>query len=500
MIKQHIFKNILLLGLLAIGVNSYSAEAQIQTPIQVQEIQENLNNSIAKIDLIDSRTQTKLQELEKKNTELVEKINSINESQAKNSTTNTEISTKNTANLNYVWIVVCAILVFFMQAGFALLEAGAARAKNMVNVLMKNYMDLCFGALAFSTVGFAIMFGVNKTGWFGNSHWFLTGLKSEDYIQLFFQIMFASTAATIVSGAIAERTKFAVYIIGSIFISALIYPVFGSWAWGSLFEGTGWLKQLGFIDFAGSTVVHSVGAWCALVACIIIGPRLGRFGRDGKVFEIPGHNMSLSALGTFILWFAWFGFNGGSTLVGDASIGLVLVNTHLAGCAAAIAVMFIQHIRGEKILMSMVLNAGLAGLVAITAGAATMSPWFAVLTGFIAGIFMFFSTLLLLKFKIDDVVGAFPVHGVGGMWGTLAAGIFYAPNLFDLKVIGVQLIGIVVCAAWSAFTAFLLYTVLNVTMNARASIDHERAGLDYSEHSELGYPEFQKDKMFSEEK
>lgn len=494
MIRKKILQSLLFFGLLVGGVNVGAAEAQMQT------IPDSIIKSIEKIDLLETKTETKIQELEKQNQDLVKKLETISESQVKSEKSSVEANKNVTINLNYVWITVAAILVFFMQAGFALLEAGAARAKNMVNVLMKNYMDLCFGALAFSTVGFAIMFGTNTTGWFGNSHWFLSGMKSEDYVQLFFQIMFASTAATIVSGAIAERTRFSVYIVGSVVISALIYPMFGSWAWGSLFGGTGWLKEMGFIDFAGSTVVHSVGAWCALVACIIIGPRLGRFGRDGKVFDIPGHNISLSALGTFILWFAWFGFNGGSTLIGDASIGLVVVNTHLAGCAAAIGVMLLQYLRGEKILITMVLNAGLAGLVAVTAGAATMSPWFASLTGFVAGILMYGSVRLLLKLKIDDVVGAFPVHGVAGMWGTLAAGIFYAPNMFDFKIITVQLIGIGVCALWSVVTAFLLYTYLNVFMGARADVEHERAGLDYSEHQELGYPEFQKDKMFSEEK
>ena len=495
--KFKILKFLIALNVLSVGCNSYAEE---------QKLPENVVRSIEKIEWIEFQTDNKIKEIEKQNKDLVEKNNELNknletikESQSKTEKV-TEDFIKNQNNLNYVWITIAAVLVFFMQAGFALLESGATRAKNMVNVLMKNYMDMCVGGFAFAAVGFAMMFGINKTGWIGTSHWFLNGFKPEDYVQFFFQIMFCSTAATIVSGAIAERTKFSVYLMGSFFISAVIYPIFGGWAWGSLFEGQGWLKAIGFIDFAGSTVVHSVGAWCALVAAIIIGPRMGRFGRDGKVFDIPGHNLSLSSLGTFILWFAWFGFNGGSTLVGDASIGLVVVNTHLAGCAAACAVMFLQYFKGEKILVTMVLNAGLCGLVAVTAGAATMTPWFASLTGFVAGILMYFAFGVLLKFKVDDVVGAFPVHGVGGIWGTLAAGIFYAPNMFDLKVIGVQLLGVGACAMWSISTAFLLYTFLNAVMKARVETEHERAGLDYSEHNELGYPEFQKDKLFHDDK
>lgn len=431
-------------------------------------------------------------------------IKSDNESfkaKIKEETTKTiDASTKlGSDNLNFVWITIAAILVFFMQAGFAFLESGATRSKNMVNVLMKNYMDMAVGGIAFASVGFALMLGANSTGYYGFSHFFLENMKSEDYIQFFFQMMFAATSATIVSGAIAERTKFSTYLIGSFIISALIYPIFGSWAWGSLFEGKGWLKEMGFIDFAGSTVVHSVGAWCALVAAIIVGPRLGRFGRDGRAFEIPGHNIGLSSLGAFILWFAWFGFNGGSTLIGDKSIGLVVTNTHLAGCAAAVAVMLYQYIKGEKILLTMVLNAGLAGLVAVTAGAATMTPWYAMLTGAIGGLLMYMLTKVLLAFGIDDVVGAFPVHGAGGIWGTLAAGIFYAPDMFSWDIIWVQLVGIFACAAWTIPTAAIMYYILKVIIGLRVPSNDERAGLDFTEHAEVGYPEFQKDILFNKD-
>lgn len=410
---------------------------------------------------------------------------------------------KNTQiNLDFVWIIMSGILVFFMQAGFALLESGAARSKNMVNVLMKNYMDMCVGAIGFSLIGFGLMFGINETGWFGTSKFLLLDMQDRDYVMFFFQLMFASTAATIVSGAIAERTKFMGYLIGSIVICALIYPVFGAWAWGgSIFadSGNGWLRSLGFIDFAGSTVVHSLGGWAALAAAIVVGPRIGRFGKNGKVFDIPAHNTSLMALGTFILWFSWFGFNGGSTLVANASIGHIILNTHMSGCAGAVTVMLIQYMRGQKILISNVLNGGIAGLVGITAGAATMDFMFAMLTGCVAGLVMYLAQEFLLKMKIDDVVGAFPVHGAAGIWGTLAAGMFFRGDLFNPEKIMIQLLGIAVCAVWAFGVSYAVYKLISVMGSLRASPEHERAGLDYTEHAELGYPEFQKESLYTKD-
>ncbi len=402
-------------------------------------------------------------------------------------------------NINYTWVLLCAILVFFMQAGFALIESGSTRSKNMVNVMMKNYMDMAVGSVAFALVGFGLMFGVGN-GWLGLSHFGLVNFTNDEYVFFFFQLMFATTAATIVSGAISERTRFVGYLIGALILCAFTYPIFGAWAWGSLDAGApGWLKSLGYIDFAGSSVVHVVGGFSALAATIIVGPRLGRFGRGGKVFPIAGHNASLMVLGTFILWFGWFGFNGGSLLAANESLGLILINTHLAACAGALGVMLMHKVRGEKVLMSMLLNGGLAGLVGITAGAATMNPLFAFITGLIAGVLMFAASSYLLSKKIDDVVNAFPVHGVCGVWGTLAAGLFLKGNMFSLSVVGVQLLGVTVCVLWAFCVSYVVYALLKSAGLLRVTSEDERSGLDYTEHAELGYPEFQKDVLFVEE-
>jgi Amt family ammonium transporter len=239
-------------------------------------------------------------------------------------------------SMDTVWVITAGALVFFMQAGFAFVESGMCRSKNAVNVIMKNYTDVCFGSLVFWMVGYGLMFGSNASGWFGTDRFFLQDEKPEDFGFLFFQTMFAATAVTIASGAMAERTKYWAYIAGSVVIIGLIYSVYGSWAWGSHYEGTGWLSEMGFIDFAGSTVVHSIGGWSALAGIIVLGPRLGKFGPDGKVRNIPGHNLSSVALGGFILWLGWFGFNAGSTVAATVDIGLIALNTHLAAAAGAV--------------------------------------------------------------------------------------------------------------------------------------------------------------------
>ena len=396
--------------------------------------------------------------------------------------------------LDSVWVVLCGVLVFFMQAGFALIESGTVRSKNTVNVLMKNYIDACVGALVFWLIGFGLMFGVNPTGWVGLSHFAPNNLDGWHWTMLFFQMMFAATATTIASGAMAERIHFIGYIVCTIFVSALIYPIFGSWAWGSLFEGAGWLKSMGFIDFAGSTVVHSIGGWVALAGVIILGPRLGRFGRDGKPHHIPGHNLSLVALGGFILWLSWFGFNAGSTVEADVSIGKIALNTHLAACASAVAYMLMALIRGKAILLTMTINASLGGLVAITAGCATMSPLFSIITGLVAGVVVTFLPMLLEKLKIDDAVDAFTVHTGCGIWGTLAAGYFLETNMFNLSQLGVQAIGVGAAAVWGFGTALVMFWVMDKVLGGlRVSKQHEQRGLDYTEHAELSYPEFQQD-------
>lgn len=389
-----------------------------------------------------------------------------------------------------VWLVTAGALVYFMQAGFAFLESGMSRAKNAVNVIMKNYTDVCFGSIAFWLVGYGLMFGVNPSGWLGVDHFFLGNAAHMDYSLLFFQTMFAATAATIASGAMAERTRYWAYIVGSIFITAVIYPVYGSWAWGSLYTGMGWLREMGFIDFAGSTVVHSIGGWCALAGIIVLGPRLGKFGPDGEPRTISGHNLSSVALGGFILWLGWFGFNGGSTAAATASIGLINLNTHLAAASGAVGALLAMVAARRPILLTATVNGSIGGLVAITAGCASMEPMYAVVTGLCAGILMLIATALLDYLRLDDVVGAVPVHAFCGAWGTIAAGLFKTGDLFNPAQIAVQCLGVLAAFLWAFPAALLVYWLIHKTVGLRASTEHERRGLDFSEHYEVGYPDF----------
>jgi ammonium transporter, Amt family len=400
-------------------------------------------------------------------------------------------------NANTTWVVVAAALVFFMQAGFALLEAGMSRAKNSVNVMMKNYIDACLGTLVFWFVGFGLMFGTNASGFFGTSHFMVSGVSQWDYTVLLFQTMFAATAITICSGSMAERTRYDGYLVASCVIAAFIYPVFGSWAWGGLYGGSGWLTKLGFIDFAGSTVVHSVGAWCALAGILVLGPRTGRFARDdGSPRPIPGHNLSMVALGGFILWLGWFGFNGGSTLSASASVGLINLNTQLAGAAGAVGAILISRMSGRPILLTSTVNGSIAGLVGITAGCASMEPPFAIITGLVAGMISVLGGVWMEKMRLDDVVGAVPVHGFAGAWGTLAAGMFKTGDMFSLHQILVQLIGICAAFGWAFFLALITFSVIHKTMGLRVTTQEEQQGLDFSEHDEVGYPEFHKDATY----
>jgi Amt family ammonium transporter len=397
-------------------------------------------------------------------------------------------------NADYIWTLMAAFLVFFMQAGFAMVETGLTRAKNAVNIMMKNLMDFAFGSLVYWAIGFGIMFGITSTGWFGTSGFFLSDFNGDNWIFAFwmFQVVFAATAATIVSGAMAERTKFIGYIIYSIVISALIYPVFGSWAWGSLLHGGGWLEQLGFIDFAGSTVVHSVGGWAALAGAIVLGPRIGKFSKEGKPQAIPGHSLVLAALGTFILWFGWFGFNAGSTTAANTDTALIAVNTNLAAAAGAVGAMITAWLVLGTPEGSMSFNGVLAGLVSITAGCANVTPGSAIIIGLIAGVLVVFSVLFIERtLKIDDPVGAISVHGLCGAFGTLAAGIFDIKG-FNLSVVGVQLLGIVSAFLWVFPTTFILFKVIDKTVGLRVSPQEELEGLDIGEHGGEAYPDFEK--------
>jgi Amt family ammonium transporter len=394
-------------------------------------------------------------------------------------------------NLNYIWTILAACLVFFMQAGFALLETGFTRAKNAVNIIMKNVMDVSAGGLVFFLVGFGFMFGTSAGGWIGTDGFLLSEIGDYSvewsYTFFFFQAVFAATAATIVSGAVAERTAFNAYLIFSLLVTGVIYPVFGSWAWGSLFNGGGWLEDLGFIDFAGSTVVHSVGGWAALAGAMVVGPRAGKY-VNGKPQEIKGHSLPLAALGVFILWLGWFGFNAGSTTTGDTSVALIALNTFLAAGAGATSAMVITWITKGKPDGATTLNGVLAGLVGITAGCANLTPGFAILTGAIAGVILYYATGIIER-KVDDAVGAVAVHGVCGAWGTLAAGLFDSAG-FSLDVVGVQLIGIGAAFAWTFPVSYLLFKLINMITPLRVNGHLEEGGLDLHEHDAVAYPEF----------
>ncbi len=398
-------------------------------------------------------------------------------------------------NLNYVWTLIAAALVFFMQAGFAMVESGFTRAKSACNIMMKNLLDFAMGSLAFWAIGFGLMFGATTTGLFGTTDFFLsgwTGPKGDQWILAFwmFQCVFAATAATIVSGAVAERIKFTSYLVYSFVVCAFIYPIFGSWAWGSLLNGNGWLEAKGFIDFAGSTVVHSVGGWCALAGAIVLGPRKGKFGPKGEVRAIPGHNIPMAAIGVFILWLGWFGFNPGSTTAGDTSIAMIFVNTNLAAAAGVISAMTLSWIMFKKPDIGMSLNGALAGLVGITAGCANVTPTSSIIIGFIAGIIVVISVVTIDRMHIDDPVGAVSVHGVCGAWGTIAAGLFNIGGT-TAAIMTTQIIGVLAAFGWAFGTAFILFTVIKLTMGLRITEEEELEGVDIAEHAAHAYNDFQ---------
>jgi len=401
-------------------------------------------------------------------------------------------------NTNIVWTCIAAFLVFFMQAGFAMVEAGFTRAKNAVNILMKNLMDFSVGTIAFFLIGFGLMFG-KSNGLFGTSLFAMAGVEPGtdwNWTFLIFQTVFAATAATIVSGAMAERTKFVGYLAYSFFITLFIYPIFGSWAWGGLLDGGGWLEKIGFLDFAGSTVVHSVGGWIALAGAIILGPRVGKYGPDGKPKAILGHNIPLAALGVFILWFGWFGFNPGSTTTGDGSIGYIAVTTNLSAAAGAVAAMCLSWCIMKKPDASMALNGALAGLVSITAPCDAVSPVAALIIGAIGGCLVVLSVLFIDGvLKIDDPVGAVSVHGVCGVWGTLSVGLFNLESgLFyggGVKQFFVQALGAGAAFVWAFGLGLLLFYAISKTIGLRVTSEEELKGLDIGEHGMEAYSGFQ---------
>lgn len=396
-----------------------------------------------------------------------------------------------TLAIDTVWVLICTGLVFFMQAGFAMVETGFTRAKNAGNIIMKNVMDFCIGTVIFWVLGFSLMFGTSLGGFLGIPALFGNGITAESIgisldlnTFLIWQTVFCATAATIVSGAMAERTKFSAYLIYSFCLSAFIYPIAGHWIWGG-----GWLSQLGFHDYAGSTVVHSIGGWSALVGAKILGPRIGKYGKNGKVNAFPGHSLTLGALGVFILWLGWFGFNPGSSLSGTSTAlnGLVFMTTNMAAAVAAIVAMTITWVKYGKPDVSMTLNGALAGLVAITAGCDAVSIPGAFFIGIIAGFVVTFGIELIdKKLKIDDPVGAIGVHCFCGVVGTLCVGLFAVDGgLFyggGLSLFGIQLLGVASVAVWTILCMTIVFLAIKKTIGLRVSEEEEIQGLDACEH------------------
>ena len=396
--------------------------------------------------------------------------------------------------INNTWMLIAAFLVFIMHLGFASLEAGLTQAKNTVNILFKNVSIVAIGILTYAICGFNLMYPGNFNGYFGFAGF---GINAPDgaaglieyadgaytyFTDFIFQAMFAATAATIVSGAVAERIKLNSFLVFSTFYVALIYPIAGSWKWGY-----GWLDQIGFHDFAGSTLVHSVGGWAALVGAYTLGPRLGKYGKNGRMKPILGHNMPLAAIGVFLLWFGWYGFNGGSVLSANpGALSLVFVTTTLAAAAGVIGAMLTSWGISNKPDLSMILNGSLAGLVGITAGADVISPMNSVVIGFIAGVLVVISVIQFDKLKIDDPVGAISVHLVCGIWGTLAVGIFSAEHS-----IGIQVLGVLSYGTFCFISANIIFRIVKLLMGLRVSEEEEILGLDMGEHDMESYAGFQ---------
>jgi len=421
--------------------------------------------------------------------------------------------------LDTIWVLITACLVFFMNLGFALVESGFTQSKNTVNILSKNFIVFAISSLAFWLIGWGLMFGdgndfIGLKGLIGLSGADNSPATGDAYqgvysaiswtsvpllAKFFFQLVFAGTAATIVSGAVAERIKYIDFIIFSFFLVAFLYPITGHWIWGG-----GWLAKLGFWDFAGSTVVHSVGGWAALTGAIILGPRLNKY-RDNKIYPIPGHNMTSATIGVFVLWLGWFGFNPGSTMAADInSISRIVITTNSAAIAGILSSTIIAWIVLGKPDLSMTINGCLAGLVAITAGCAYVNVWSSLIIGAIVGILVVYAVIFFDKMKIDDPVGALAVHLVNGIFGTLAVGLFAEDHLMPgttgnglffgggLKLFFNQLIGVVSVGAFTFVVSFIIWIILKKLIGLRVSVNEEIEGLDIGEHGMEAYPEFEK--------
>ncbi|HXG51477.1 MAG TPA: ammonium transporter [candidate division Zixibacteria bacterium] len=420
--------------------------------------------------------------------------------------------------MDTMWTLIAGMLVFFMNLGFACVESGLCRAKNTVTILAKNFVVFAAASIAFLVLGWGLMFGDGNPFFGTQGLWFVGGSDNSPatgdaykgvyssinwtgvplWTKFFFQLVFAGTAATIVSGAVAERIKFGAFYIFSFIMVAVIYPVAGHWIWGG-----GWLAKLGMFDFAGSTVVHSVGGWAALAGAMILGPRIGKYGKDGKVLPIPGHSIALATVGVFVLWFGWFGFNPGSTMAADpGAIGRIAVATNTAAAAAAISASIAAWVLLGKPDLTMILNGALAGLVAITAPCAFVSVPSALIIGLIAGVLVVLSVLFFDKIRVDDPVGAISVHLVCGVFGTLAVGLFaqdqFTPNttgngLFfggGARLLMVQLAGVVAVGVFVFVTSLAFWKAIKATVGIRVSPEEEIEGLDISEHGNIAYPDF----------
>lgn len=391
-------------------------------------------------------------------------------------------------SIDLLWVLLCVGQVLLMQAGFCLLESGTSRAKNSINVAIKNLVDFCISALAFWAVGFGLMYGQSVYGWFGESHFILGGDVGPGLLAFFlFQVVFCGTATTIISGAVAERIRFRSYVIVSLFVSAIVYPIFGHWAWGGAIEGTGagWLAELGFIDFAGSTVVHSVGAWVSLASVIIVGPRLGRFGSRQR--SIQSSNLPMVVLGVLVLWFGWLGFNGGSGLALNDRVPLILINTVIAAASGGLMSLVIVMHRLRRPDVSMVSNGVIAGLVAITAGCHLLTPATSIVVGGVAAWLCYASTELLKRLRIDDVIGAIPAHGIAGVWGTLALALLSDPVVWNngndrMAQLAVQAYGCAAGFAWAFGLSFVFLWLVNKFYPLRVPHRHEYIGLNIAEH------------------
>ena len=402
------------------------------------------------------------------------------------------------SNIDFVWIIITGAMVFFMQAGFVMLEIGACRAKNTINIVMKSFLDFCICAIVYLFVGCPLMFGTTWNGIIGTDGFDLAMLGNDHkaYVFFFFQLGFAGVSCTILSGAVAERTKFLGYLLYCAFFSAIIYPVIGHWVWGNAggafgIGGTdGWLQKLGFIDYAGSTVVHACGGACSLAGILAVGPRTGRFGKDGTPRLIAGHNIPLVTLGVLLLWFGWFGFNAGSSLSATSVIGRLVVNTTICPAAAGIAAMVSMWFIQGKPDVNIAMNGALGGAVAITACCFVVTPAAGVAIGVLAGIITTVATIALERWQIDDAVGAVPVHLACGWWGTLCAALFNEAG-FSIEKLGVQALGTASVTAYSFIMCSLFFALVKYIVPLRATEEEQLNGLDFTEHAANAYPDFQ---------